>query len=614
LNRRGNEIKGGTILTIPNLIALLGALATFLFGMSTMTSGLEKLTSGRLASLLEKLTDNIFKGVLLGAVVAGMVHSSAATTVMCIGFVNAGILKLRQAVGVIMGANIGTTVTAQILRLGGLSGDNLFLLLLRPEMLGPLLAFTGIIFYSFVSGGHKRTWGQILLGLGFLFMGIKSMENALAPLTELEAFQQLFIQFSNPILGILAGAAITALIQSSTASVAILQALSASGVVTFSVAMPIIMGQNIGTCVTAILSSIGASRNAKRTAAVHLYFNLIGTLVFSVVLYGLNAAVGLSFWNMIMDYGSIANLHSIFNIVCTLILLPFNRALVWLVEKTLPENGEDPVSTLLDPRFLATPSVALERCRGMVIQMGELAQKNLAIARELLVNFNEKQLNKLQENEELLDHMESALDRYLVQLSNHSLTDRDSDLVSDLLHALTDFERIGDYIVNLTESASVLHEQDLSFSPTAAKELKYVCGAVEEALDLTVESYRTRSAEEAFRVEPLEEVVDLMTAVLRERHVERLKNGGCTVEVGTQFLELLTNLERISDHCSNAAVRIIQQASPHGALIRHDIHNYLQQIHQGSSPEFTRQFEDAKVRYYQPIAEKDEKENRICTS
>ena len=590
-------------MTLPDLISLLGALATFLFGMSTMTTGLEKLTSGKLASLLEKLTDNILKGVLLGAVVAGMVHSSAATTVMCIGFVNAGILKLRQAVGVIMGANIGTTVTAQILRLGGLSGDNLFLLLLRPEMLGPIFAFVGIIFYSFFSGGNKRTWGQIFLGLGLLFMGIKSMETALAPLTQLEAFRQLFIQFSNPILGILVGAGITALIQSSTASVAILQALSASGVVTFSVAMPIIMGQNIGTCVTAILSSIGASRNAKRTAAVHLYFNIIGTLVFSVALYGLNAAVGLLFWNQVMDYGSIANLHSIFNIVCTLILLPFNRVLVWLVEKTIPETGQDPVATLLDPRFLATPPVALERCRGVVIQMGELAQKNLGLAQGLLIDYNEKQLAKIHENEELLDHMESSLDRYLVQLSSHSLPGRDSDLVSDLLHALTDFERIGDYAVNLSESATVLSEQKLSFSPSAAEELKYVCGAVNEALSMTVEAYRTRSAENAFRVEPLEEVVDLMTATLRERHVERLKRGDCTVELGTQFLELLTNLERISDHCSNAAVRVIQQASPHGALIRQDIHNYLQQLHQGGSAEFASQFEQAKERYFQPIAQ-----------
>ena len=329
-------------LGIRDVIALLGALAIFLFGMSTMTSGLEKLTSGKLASLLEKLTDNIFKGVLLGAVVAGMVHSSAATTVMCIGFVNAGILKLRQAVGVIMGANIGTTITAQILRLGGLSDENLFLALLKPEMLGPLTAFVGILFFSFFNSGRKKTVGQILIGLGLLFIGIKSMESALAPLTELEAFQQLFIRFSNPVLGIAVGAAITALIQSSTASVAILQALSASGVVTFSTALPIIMGQNIGTCVTAILSSIGASRNAKRTAAVHLYFNVIGTVFFLVVLYGLNALIGLPFWQDVMDYGSIANLHSFFNIACTALLLPFNRQLVSLVEWTIPDSGVRP--------------------------------------------------------------------------------------------------------------------------------------------------------------------------------------------------------------------------------------------------------------------------------
>ena len=315
-------------MNIRDVITLLGALATFLFGMSTMTSGLEKLTSGKLASLLEKLTDNIFKGVLLGAVVAGMVHSSAATTVMCIGFVNAGILKLRQAVGVIMGANIGTTITAQILRLGGLSDSNLVLAMLKPEMLGPIAAFAGILLFSFFNGGRKKTIGQILLGLGLLFIGIKSMENALAPLTQLEAFQQLFVRFSNPILGIAVGAAITALIQSSTASVAILQAMSVSGVVTFATAMPIIMGQNIGTCITAILSSIGANRNAKRTAAIHLYFNIIGTLFFLVVLYGLNAAVGLPFWNKTMNYGSIADLHSFFNIACTALLLPFNRVLV----------------------------------------------------------------------------------------------------------------------------------------------------------------------------------------------------------------------------------------------------------------------------------------------
>ena len=587
-------------MNIRDVITLLGALATFLFGMSTMTTGLEKLTSGKLASMLERLTDNILKGVLLGAVVAGMVHSSAATTVMCIGFVNAGILKLRQAVGVIMGANIGTTITAQILRLGGLSDENLLLSLLNPEMLGPILAFVGILLFSFFNKGMKKTVGQILIGLGLLFIGIKSMESALAPLTELESFQQLFLRFSNPVLGIAVGAAITALIQSSTASVAILQALSASGVVTFATAMPIIMGQNIGTCVTAILSSIGATKNAKRTAAVHLYFNVIGTVFFLVVLYGINVIYPLPFWDATMDYGSIANLHSLFNIACTLLLLPFNRLLVSLVELTIPDSGSDSVSTVLDPRFLSTPSVALERARTMVVKMGDLARENYHLAVGLLSRYDEKQLEKLNEQEDMIDHMEGALDQYLVQLSGHSLDGKDSDLVSDLLHALSDFERIGDYVVNLSESAVIVQEKGLAFSPIAQKELETVCSAISEALDLVMNAYRFHDSRAAFQVEPLEEVVDLLTATLRDRHVERLKTGTCTVEVGTQFLELLINLERISDHCSNAAVRILHQYAQRDTLVREDIHAYLHTLHQGGSDEFNQLFREDKEKYALP--------------
>ena len=589
-------------MSIQDVISLLGALAVFLFGMSTMTSGLEKLASGKLASLLEKLTDNIMKGVLLGAVVAGMVHSSAATTVMCIGFVNAGILKLRQAVGVIMGANIGTTITAQILRLGGLEDSNIFLALLRPEMLGPLMAFAGIIFFSFFNSGKKKTVGQVLLGLGLLFIGIKSMETALAPLTELEAFQQIFVRFSNPVLGIAVGAAITALIQSSTASVAILQALSATGVVTFATAMPIIMGQNIGTCVTAILSSIGANRNAKRTAAVHLYFNVIGTLVFLTALYGANAIFGLPFWNDVMDYGTIANLHTIFNVVCTLLLLPFNRILVRLVEMTIPDNGSDPVASVLDPRFLSTPSVALERARTVVVQMAELAQQNFKLAAGLFVKYDQKQLDLLNQQEEALDHMEDTLDRYLVKLSRHSMNSQDSDLVTDLLHALSDFERIGDYSINLSESATALHEQHLVFSSNAKEELTCLFNAVNDSLEQALIAYRTHDTRAAFQVEPLEEVVDLITATLRERHMERLKTGDCSVVVGTQFLEMLINLERISDHCSNASVRIIREAGEKGSLERTDTHMYLQHLHHGGSKKFDKLFEEAKKKYYEPIA------------
>lgn len=590
-------------MTIRDIVSLLGALSVFLFGMNTMTGGLEKLASGKLASLLEKLTDNILMGVLLGAAVAGVVHSSAATTVMCIGFVNAGILQLRQAVGVIMGANIGTTLTAQILRLGDLSSDNIVLSLLKPDMLGPILAFIGIVFFLFITGGRKKIIGQIFLGLGLLFIGIQSMETALLPLTEMESFRMLFVRFSNPVLGIAVGAMITALIQSSTASVGILQALAANGMVTFSTAMPIIMGQNIGTCITAIISSIGATRNAKRTAAVHLYFNLIGTAVFLIVLYGAQAALDLSFWNSVMDRGAIANLHSLFNLSCTLLLLPFNGLLVKLVKLTFPDtgSGSDAMSTVLDHRFLSTPSVALERARTVANEMADLAQKNFQIAADLLENYNPKLFAQMEENENQLDFMEGALSNYLVQLSSHSLDSRQSDLVSDLLYALSDFERIGDYSMNLSETAEALNQGGLSYSPEAAIELKQLIAVVQEAIDTVVTSYRNRTPRTAFQVEPLEQVVDLIVTSMRERHMERLKAGSCNADAGALFMELLIHLERISDHCSNAALRILHECSHQDSLVHQDPHAYISQLHRGISPEFEALFSENRKKYYDPI-------------
>lgn len=596
-------------MTIRDVVSLLGALSIFLFGMDTMTGGLEKLASGKLASLLEKLTDNIFMGVLLGAVVAGVVHSSAATTVMCIGFVNAGILQLRQAVGVIMGANIGTTLTAQILRLGDLSSDNIVLSLLKPDMLGPILAFIGIVFFLFITGGRKKIMGQIFLGLGLLFIGIQSMETALSPLTESESFRALFVRFSNPILGIAVGAMITALIQSSTASVGILQALAANGMVTFSSAMPIIMGQNIGTCITAIISSIGATRNAKRTAAVHLYFNLIGTTIFLIILYGAHSAFGLSFWDSIMDRGAIANLHSLFNVSCTALLLPFNGLLVKLVKLTFPDTGDgrEAMSTVLDHRFLSTPSVALERARTVANNMANLAQKNFQIATELLKNYNPKLLAQMEENENQLDFMEGALSNYLVQLSSHSLDSRQSDLVSDLLYALSDFERIGDYSMNLSEAAEALHQEGLSYSPEAEIELKQLIVVIQEAIDTVVTSYRHRAPRIAFQVEPLEQVVDLIVASMRERHMERLKAGSCNADAGALFMELLIHLERISDHCSNAALRILHECSQQDSLVHQDPHAYINQLHRGVSPEFETLFSENRKKYYEPLFAKSVK-------
>ena len=587
---------------ITDIITMLGAIATFLFGMSTMTDGLEKLSSGRLESILERLTSNVWKGVRLGALVTGLIQSSAATTVMCVGFVNAGIMKLRQTVGIIMGANIGTTVTAQLLRLGDLSSDQPLLLLLKPATLGPILAVIGILFYMFLRGGRKKIIGQIILGLGLLFIGMKTLEGAVAPLQDLPEFQELFVAFSNPFLGVLVGALVTALIQSSSASMGILQAMTSTGVVTFHIAIPLIMGQNIGTCVTALLSGIGASKNAKRTACIHLLFNVIGTLFFLILLYGCNALFHFSFWTAQMDRGSIANLHLAFNVGCTLLLLPFNGLLVTLVERLIPGDTDQKEVSVLDERFLSTPSLALEKSHDTVVQMGHFALENYRLSVELLNHFDSKKLERLQETEAALDKLEGLLDNYLVRLSDRSsLSPEDSAKVSELLHTLSDFERIGDYAVNLSDCAVLLHDRGIVFSPSAKQELRLMTSAVEETIVRALECYTKRSHDLAMEVEPIEEVVDLLRDELRSRHIERLKNGECTVELGSQFLELLISLERISDHCSNIALYIVRETSPADALIRTDSHAYMHALHHGEDQEFDAMFQEYRQKYYAPL-------------
>ena len=585
---------------ISNVISMLGAIALFLFGMSTMTDGLEKLSSGRLEGILEKLTNNVFKGVLLGALVTGLIQSSAATTVMCVGFVNAGIMKLEQTVGIIMGANIGTTVTAQLLRLGNISSDNAFMALLKPSFLGPILAIVGVVFYMFIKGGRKKNIGQIVLGLGILFIGMNTMTVAVAPLQDLPEFQSLFTAFSNPLLGILTGAAVTALIQSSSASMGILQAISTTGVVRFNIAIPLIMGQNIGTTVTALLSSIGASKNAKRTAMIHLFFNIIGSLFFLVVLYAGNAMLAFPFWENVMDMGSIANLHLLFNVACTALLLPFNKVLVRLVERIIPGGSEVREVSVLDERFLASPSLALERAHDAVIQMGLYAQENYRTAVELLGHYDLKKLERLNETEIALDKMENALDNYLVKLTDRALTPQENIKISELLHTLSDFERIGDYSVNVAECATALHNKGIVFSNIAKRELKALTDAVDETIEKALECYRERSYDLSLQVEPLEEVVDLMDDVLKNRHIERLKAGTCTVELGTQFLELLINLERISDHCSNVAMLIVRQTAPAGQHLP-DTHTYLKYLHSGGDQDFDKLFAQYRDKYFAPI-------------
>ena len=593
-------------MSITDVVTMLGAIATFLFGMSTMTDGLEKLSSGRLENILERLTSNVFKGVLLGAVVTGLIQSSAATTVMCVGFVNAGIMKLSQTVGIIMGANIGTTVTAQLLALGDISSSNPVMMFLKPSYLGPILAAIGILFYMFIKGGHKRTVGQIILGLGLLFIGMKTMETAVSPLQDLPEFQALFATFSNPFLGVLVGALVTALIQSSSASVGILQAVSSTGIVSFKIAIPLIMGQNIGTCVTALLSSIGASKNAKRTAALHLSFNILGTAVFLTLLYGGNALFHFPFWESVMDRGSIANLHLAFNLACTALLLPFHKQLVKLVEHLVPGDTEDLDLSVLDERFLSSPSLALEKAHDAVVQMGEFARDNFLLSVELVDRFDAKKLERLNETETALDKLEGMLDSYLVKLTDRALSPAESGKVSELLHTLSDFERIGDYAVNLSESAVILKDRGLTFSSQAREELAALTRAVAETIDKTLSCYESRTRSVAVQVEPLEEVVDLLCESLRDRHIERLKNGECTIELGTQFLELLFNLERISDHCSNVALRIVRQTASKDDIVRIDAHAYTRELHHGANPEFDQLFQQYCSKYYTPIEGKKE--------
>ena len=593
---------------IANIVAMFGAIATFLFGMSTMTDGLEKLSSGRLEHILERLTSNVFKGVLLGAVVTGLIQSSAATTVMCVGFVNAGIMKLEQTVGIIMGANIGTTVTAQLLRLGDIDADNIVMMFLQPSFLGPILAVVGIIFYMFIKGGHKRIVGQIVLGLGLLFIGMNTMSSAVEPLKDLPEFQSVFTAFSNPLLGVAVGAAVTALLQSSSASMGILQAISTTGVVSFNIAMPLIMGQNIGTCITALISSVGASKNAKRTAMIHLFFNIIGSVLVLLVLYAGNALFRFPFWENTMDMGSIANLHLAFNIACTALLLPFHRQLVKLVKAVVPGDAEERELSVLDDRFLSSPSLALERAHDAVVQMGEFARDNYRLAVELIWKFDAKKLERLNETEVALDKLEGLLDNYLVKLTDRALTAEESTRVSELLHTLSDFERIGDYAVNVSESAVVLHDRNITFSPQARAELERLTAAVGETLDKTVACYQSRQRTLAVQVEPLEEVVDLIAATLKNRHVERLKAGECTIELGTQFLELLINLERMSDHCSNVALHILRQTSSPDDKVRIDSHAYMHELHHGGfNQEFDDLFQEYRTKYFQPIARDPER-------
>ncbi len=539
------------------IITLLGGLALFLFGMNVMGDGLERRAGSSLKGLLGKLTDSKIKGFLTGLGVTAVIQSSSATTVMVVGFVNSRLMTLKQSIGVIMGANIGTTVTAWILSLGGISSDNLFMQLLKPTSFTPVLALVGTVFLMFSKSTKQKDVGTILLGFATLMFGMDTMSGAVSGLADIPAFQNLFLMFKNPVLGVVVGAVLTGIIQSSSASVGILQALSATGAVSYAAAIPIIMGQNIGTCVTALLSSFGTNKNAKRAAIIHLSFNVIGTVVW-LTTFSIVAKV---FQPALLDtsatYLGIAVCHSVFNILCTTLLLPMSSVLEKIAYLVVPEGKETSRAVELDERLLATPSIALGQCHQLALKMAEETMEAFRMSLRALGSGNLSQAERIRAVEKDADHYEDVLGTFLTKLARAQISDDDSSEVSKLLKVIGDLERISDHSVNVLESAEEMVEKKITFSEGARKEMEVLSNALAEILTLTMDALRREDWEAAASVEPLEQVIDHIKSVLRNRHIARLKKGECSVEAGFIWADLLTDMERTSDHCSNIAVSIM---------------------------------------------------------
>lgn len=597
------NFEEGKFMDFFGVLTMLGGLALFLYGMETMGKGLEKLSGGRLERILEKLTSNPIKAVLLGAGVTAIIQSSSATTVMVVGFVNSGIMKLTQAVGIIMGANIGTTVTSWLLSLTGIESGNFFVQLLKPTSFSPVLALIGVCFIMFSKKEKKKDAGTIMIGFAILMTGMETMSGAVKPLANVPEFTGILTMFSNPVLGMIAGAVLTAIIQSSSASVGILQALCATGAVNFSTALPIIMGQNIGTCVTAMLSGIGASKNAKRAALVHLYFNIIGTVIFMIVFYTINAVVHFSFLDTAASAMGIAVIHSSFNIAATIMLLPFGNGLVKLACLTIPEekkeapvqNQEKDAFRLLDQRFLDTPAFAVEQCRQTTIQMAKLARECFFTAVDLLHGYDDEKAARVETLENLVDRYEDELGTYMVKLGGKNLSKSDSHTVSLLLHCIGDFERISDHALSIMKSAKEISEKNARFSDKAVQELHIMEKAVSDIVEKAYSVFANQDMRAAEEIEPLEEVIDELSRELKRRHVNRLRAGECTIEMGFVLSDITTSLERIADHCSNIGVCVTQV---HEDL--YDTHSHLDTVKNAPGEHFHHELEVARVNYMLP--------------
>ena len=586
-------------MNIYSILQLCGGLAFFLFGMHVMSGSLEKLAGGNLQKILKEVTSNPIKSLFFGAIVTIAIQSSSALTVMLVGLVNSGIMELAQTVGVIMGSNIGTTLTAWILSLSGIESDNLFISMLKPENFSPVIALIGVIMIMGSKKEKRKDVGIIMAGFAVLMYGMQLMSGAVSPLADMPEFTGLLTTFNNPFLGVLVGAVFTGVIQSSAASVGVLQALAMTGAISYSMAIPIIMGQNIGTCITALLSAVGANRNAKRAALVHFYFNLIGTILFMVLFYLLNAFIGFSFMGQAAGVMGIAIVHTCFNVLATSLLLPFRSILVRLATWTIPESAEEKQmeTTLhvLDERFLEKPSFAVAQAKTAALQMAEDARNSIRYAIDLFEQYDEEQAKKVAELESTVDHYEDEIGTYLMKIGNAELSDEDSQSVSLILHCIGDFERISDHAYNIMESAEQFHNMKKKFSDKAKKELRVYEAAVKDIVDITFDAYDRSDIIKASRVEPLEEVIDRLNDEIKKKHIKRLRKGKCTIELGFVLSDLTTNFERVADHCSNIAVCLIQTQAD-----GYEMHEYLDKLKEDEDPFFEQMFEEYCKEYRLP--------------
>lgn len=580
-------------MTIISFITLLGGLAFFLYGMNVMSNGLEKLTGGKLEQILKKITSNQFKSLFLGVAITSVIQSSSAVTVMLVGLVNSGIMRLGQTIGILMGSNIGTTITAWLLSTIGIEGDNIVLSLLKPENFSLIFSVVGILLIMISKKPRHNDIGKILIGFAVLMYGMKLMSSAVEPLKEMPQFIKLFTAFENPILGIAAGAVLTGIIQSSSASVGILQALSLTGSISYSAAIPIIMGQNIGTCVTAVISSIGVSKNARKVSVVHMAFNVIGTIVFAGAFYTITAIFPIPFFETSIDPFDIAVIHSIFNILTTLLLLPAHKLLVKLADALIKTDEIQSGEIMIDEILLNTPSVAISECHNLTVEMAETARDSVTSSIRLFDNYSAEECERISGLEKELDKYEDKLGTFLVKISNKSLSVADSKTKFQILHSIGDFERLGDHATNIIKVANEIKDKNLRFSDDAHREITTLNCAVTEIIEITTSAYKNSDTALALRVEPLEQVIDGLVAKIRQHHIERLQSGNCTIEHGFILSEMLNNLERISDHCSNLAVAIIQLEK--GTAF--DSHEYLGALKNRGSDSYNQNFAEYSKKY-----------------